>query len=251
MSVLLLLLGCAKQVTWQVQPAPSYTLPSLEVSVVAGDRACKRVADELAATLSARPGVRVHPGAGVRLELAQCEDDVDTTVELESTHPGLTYNPMVSTERKRVTMRGWASAVMSITSPGSPPVRLPGGAERRERSPWLEDTGFQLPRAALALQDAVRRDLALDLADQLAPLPATIRRTLYRDPEPGTARQLHNQAVDAERGGDLDGALKLARQAYAAHPTADAMRYIEALQEHALKVGYALVDPDTIPSEQR
>jgi hypothetical protein len=29
------------------------------------------------------------------------------------------------------------------------------------------------------------------------------------------------------------------------------MRYVAALQEHARQVGYALVDPDAIPSEAR
>ena len=106
----------------------------------------------------------------------------------------------------------------------------------------------QVRRAGRVRLDDVRRDLAYDLADQVAPLPATIRRTLYADPEPGTARQLHNQAVDAERDGDLSKALQLAREAYGANPTAASMRYIEQLQDHARRVGYALVDPDTIPS---
>jgi hypothetical protein len=210
MSVFLLLIGCASHVSWEVQPTPSYALPSLEVSVVAGDKECKRVADELARTLSARPGVLVRPDASVRLLLEGCEDQVDTTVELESAN--------------------------------NPAVRLVGGAERRLRGPWVTEGTLELPRQ-MSLSDAVRRDLAIDLADQVAPLPATIRRTLYRDPEPGTARNLHNQAVDAERSGSLDAAIKLARQAYAANPTPQAMRYIEALQDHADAVGYALVDP--------
>ncbi len=250
MSILLLALGCAHQVSWQVQPAPSYTLPSWEVSVVAGERGCKRVADELASTLSARPGVRVRPDAPVRLEVVRCDDEVDTTVELESVYPGLVYSTRVYKEQRRYEMRGWASAELVVESAGAPTVRLTGGAERSERSPWVSEEDLEIPRA-LSLREAVRRDLAHDLADQLAPLPATIRRTLYRDPEPGTARQLHNQAVDAERAGDLDNALRLAKEAYAANPTASAMRYIEALQDHAVAVGYALVDPDAIPSEKR
>jgi hypothetical protein len=242
MSVFLLLIGCASHVSWEVQPTPSYALPSLEVSVVAGDKECKRVADELARTLSARPGVLVRPDASVRLLLEGCEDQVDTTVELESTYPGLVYDARVHQDRSRFDMRGWANANLVVQSANNPAVRLVGGAERRLRGPWVTEGTLELPRQ-MSLSDAVRRDLAIDLADQVAPLPATIRRTLYRDPEPGTARNLHNQAVDAERSGSLDAAIKLARQAYAANPTPQAMRYIEALQDHADAVGYALVDP--------
>lgn len=249
MILLVLLTACGKQVTWEVQPVPSYQLPSMEVSVVAGDRACKRVADELASTLSARPGVHVRPDAGIRLQLDNCEDDVETSIESEPNVLSLRYADAV-VEQRRYDMRGWAHAELSVKSADQPEVRLVGAAERRDRSPWVPGTELEIPRQ-LSLRESIRRDLALDLADQLAPLPATIRRTLYRDPEPGTARELHNQAVTAERNGDLTRALALAREAYAANPTAPGMRYIEALQDHARRVGYALVDPDTIRSERR
>ncbi|MDP2309423.1 MAG: hypothetical protein Q8P18_25605 [Pseudomonadota bacterium] len=239
MGLLLLMLGCAKHVSWDVQPRPSYALPSLEVSVVTGERSCKRVADDLAQTLSARPGVVVRPDAPVRLLVQDCEHEVETLLELESVFPGIDYSAAVSHERRRFDMRGWANAVLIVDSPSAATVRLDGGAERRVRGPWVSDGELDMPRM-FTLQQAVRRDLATDLADQLAPLPATIRRTLYNDPEPGTSRQLHNLAVDAEREGNLDEALRLAKQAYAANPTAVGMDYIEALQEHASAVGYAL-----------
>ncbi|MES2644530.1 MAG: hypothetical protein V4850_33895 [Myxococcota bacterium] len=239
MGLLFLMLGCAKHVTWDVQPRPSYELPSLEVSVVTGERGCKRVADDLAKTLSARPGVVVHPDAPVRLLVQECDQEVETLLELESSFPGIDYNATVSHERRRFDMRGWANAVLIVDSPAAATVRLAGGAERRLRGPWVSDGDLDMPRM-FTLQQAVRRDLATDLADQLAPLPATIRRTLYNDPEPGTSRQLHNLAVDAEREGKLDEALRLAKQAYAANPTAAGMDYLEALQDHASAVGYAL-----------
>ena len=239
MGVLLLMFGCAKQVSWDVQPRPSYQLPSLQVSVVAGEKECKRVADDLASTLSARPGVVVHPDAPVRLLVQDCEQEIDTVVELESTFPGIAYSSYVFQERRRYDMRGWANAVLLVDSPSAPTVRLAGGAERRVRGPWVSDGNLDIPRV-FTLQQGVRRDLATDLADQLAPLPATIRRTLYRDPEPGTSRQLHNLAVAAEREGNLDEALRLAKEAYAANPTAGGMHLLVALQDHADAVGYAL-----------
>lgn len=239
MGLLLLMLGCTKHVSWDVQPKPSYELPSLQVSVVTGERSCKRVADDLAKTLSARPGVVVRPDAPVRLLVQDCEQEIETLLELESSFPGIEYSNAVSRERRRFDMRGWAHAVLIVDSPSAAQVRIPGGAERRVRGPWVSEGDLDMPRM-FTLEQAVRRDLATNLADQLAPLPATIRRTLYVDPEPGTARQLHNLAVAAEHAGNLDEALRLAKQAYTANPNARGMAYIEALQDHASAVGYAL-----------
>ncbi len=243
MALLLQLLGCAPHISWEVQPLPSYTLPSLEVAVVAGDRGCKRVADEFARTLSSRPGVRVHPDARVHLVVFACDGEIDTTVELESTFPGIVYDTRVYQEQRRYSMRGWATATLEVRSAAAPTGRLPGAAERFVRGPWVADGQLEIP-GALSLEASVRRDLAAKLADHVAPLPATIRRAVYRDPDPGTARQLHNEAVRAEREGNLNEALRLARAAWAAQPTGDAMRFIEALQEHASSVGYALRTPD-------
>jgi hypothetical protein len=235
--------GCAHQVSWEVQPVPSYALPSLDVSVVAGDRACKRVADELANTLSARPGVVVRPDAPQRLELRECTERLDTTLEMESNYLGLTYDDRIYTEQRRYSVRGVAGAEMVIVGDAAAgPIKLVGKAERKLRGPWVTDGDLDLPRT-LSLRDGLRRDLAMDLADQLAPLPETIRRTIYKDPEPGTARQLHNEAVEAERAGDLDRALELAKSAYAAEPSPARMRLIEELQAHAQSVGYAFRQP--------
>ena len=72
--------------------------------------------------------------------------------------------------------------------------------------------------------------LADVVADSLVPLPVGLERRIYKDPEPGTARALHNRAVAAEASGDLHGALELAREAYAANPTPHGARYIDALE---------------------
>jgi hypothetical protein len=233
--LLSLLVACARHVEWQVQPVPSYALPSLDITVVAGDRECKRVADALAYALGSRPGVLVRPDAPQRLEVRDCDERLHTTVEIDGVYPGLGYGNETYREQRRFTVRGLARAELKIGRD----VTLLGSADRRMRGPWITDGDLDIP-ATLTFREDLRRDVALDLADQLAPLPSTIRRTLYVDPEPGTARELHNAAVDAEREGQLDRALELARQAYAADPSPSAMRYIEALQSHAASVGYAL-----------
>ncbi|MFZ5475858.1 MAG: hypothetical protein ACOZNI_03710 [Myxococcota bacterium] len=237
MLTLVLALACAHRVSWEVQPAPAYTLASMEVAVVAGDRSCKRVADELAEALSAR-GVTVRPDAAQRLEVRKCDELLHTNIEVLSMDYGLAYAQGVRTERRRYTMRGTAHAELWVGDR----TKLLGAADRNLRGPWVTEGDLDLP-GALALREGLQRDLARDLAQQVAPLPETISRRLYRDPEPGTARQLHNEAVEAERGGDLDRAVALAREAYAADPSMTSLRYLEELKAHAEAVGYALKEP--------
>jgi hypothetical protein len=241
MKVVLLLLatvGCVHQVAWEVQPRPSYTLPALQVSVVALDRGCKHVADDLVEALGARPGVEVRPGAGVQLGVHDCDDGNQTNIEVEFQFGGLRQDGGLVQEQRRYHQRAWATAEITVHGPGAP-VTLLGNAERTNRSQWEDARELDVP-GLFAMREGLRRDLARDLADQVAPLPETIRRLVYRDPEPGTARQLHNQAVDAERGGDLQAALQLAQEAYAANPSPGALAYIEDLKAHAESVGYAL-----------
>jgi len=234
----LTLLACARQVAWEVQPRPAVDLPSMEVSVVALDRACKRAADELAVVLGARPGVRVAAGAGVQLGLARCDEGATTSVEVDfrySSSP-TSVGPL---EQKTFRRLSWATADLIIRSEGTAGAPAPVRVERTDRGTSGQDGSLDIP-AAMEGRDSLRRELAHTLADQVAPLPETIRRMVYRDPEAGTARQLHNQAVEAERAGDLQRALDLALQAYAANPTPAGMVLVQGLRAHAESVGYAL-----------
>lgn len=230
--------GCAHQVAWQIQPVPSTPLPSLQVAVIAEDRGCKEVADSLVDSLAARPGVEVNPDAAVQLRVSDCRYEVLATVDVEVSEMSVIaadYPEQV--ERRRYLVDGWALASMTVVAPAQEPRDLEVSAERHDRTAWSS-----APRdpARHELDDALTRDLAWALADHVAPLPETLRRRLYADPEPGTARALHNRAVEAEKVGNLNLALQLARDAYAADPSAERMRYIEALQAHASRVGYAL-----------
>jgi hypothetical protein len=130
---------------------------------------------------------------------------------------------------------------MLIAGAGDP-LSFTNEVERAQRGPWVTAGDLDLPASAM-LRDRLANDLADKLADRIAPLPATLRRTIYPDPEPGTARQLHNDAVAAEKAGNLDAALQLARQAYAADPSPGAMDYLEDVRAHASSVGYALRTP--------
>ncbi len=236
---LILAAGCGHRVSWQVHPQPSYTLPasaaSVRLAVVAQGRECKAVADALVKALARRPGFQVHADAPIRLEVRGCERGHASTLEvaIDTSAPGWPGG------RQRYTLRGWSAAYMRVVSPMGSTVVLSGSAERTVRSAWVAADDLDVPRA-ISLAGPLAEDLALDLANQLAPLPVSMHRTLYPEAAPGSARDLHNRAVLAEQSGDLVGALQLARQAEALEPSRAASAYLEELQAHALTVGYAL-----------
>jgi hypothetical protein len=239
--MLMLLLGCVKQVAWDIQPIAPVAVGGgpLTVAVVAGERSCIPMARQLEEAFRARPGVSVVSvaEARVRLTVAECAELVIPRVTIDSQDVGISAVDTAHFERRRYELEGHASASMLVEADGIHTV-LDGNTDRQLSSGWISADDFVLP-SMMEFEEALRRDVAWDLADQLAPLPETIRRTIYRDPEPGTAQMLHNQAVAAEQSGNLDEALRLAREAYAANPSARSLAYLEALEAHAQAVGYA------------
>lgn len=233
-----LIIGCVHQVTWVEERSAAYPLATTQVAVVAMERACRPLADALVKELGSRPGVDVHPEATQRIFVKQCDDLLTTSVDVEGNYPGIDYGAEVYFERRRYTLHGWGRGVMEVQAPGVDPVTFAVDIERDLRGPWVASDAFDMP-ANPELQTRLTGDLAERLADKLAPLPETIRRVVFPDPEPGTARRLHNDAVAAERSGNLDEALTLAKAAYGADPSPMAMDYIERLEEHAEAVGYA------------
>ena len=57
-----------------------------------------------------------------------------------------------------------------------------------------------------------------------------MRRWVYSMAGPGTGESLHNKAVDAERGGNLELALELSLEAYVKNPNRRGMAYIQRLE---------------------
>jgi hypothetical protein len=180
--------------------------------------------------------VVIRADAPVHLGISACEQQVNPQVQIDFNAVRLNYDSMRE-ERRRYDLDGKATAVMMVDAPGlSTPFS--GEAHRRDASSWLRPEDFVMP-SMMAFEDSLELELARNLADRVAPLPETLSRLVYRDPEPGTARQFHNDAVSAERKGDLERALELAKQAYAADPTEAQLEYLQALQAHAQSVGYA------------
>jgi hypothetical protein len=233
--MLLTLLACATKVTWQVTPAPVVHVDTTSVAVAAEGVECRRVADAVVAELAARPGVRVEAEAQTRLVVRGCDQELSTLIEVENARGTMRVD---ETDRRRVVVEGQGTARVSVLRGTASVGELEHSAVASEDSGWASDGRVATPRAR-AVEGELVRLLARGIADDVAPLPADLQRRLFDHPEPGTAAELHNQAVAAEIAGDLELAMKLARQAWTADPSPRGARYLEQLEAHAELVGYA------------
>ena len=235
--LLLLALACSHtQAVWEHTPQPMTSAPTTEVSVVVSDRRCQMVADALAVELSMRPGVRVMPDARTRLLLNLCQVNLRTEVDIEQNYPLAGVDGSGVMDRREQVIRGEGKAVLTIELDGRPIDMVDSEGYRvrliREGDP------AHLQRRSI-VRDSVIRDLSEQLAQKIVPVPESVRRRWYRNPEPGTARGLHNLAVDAERTGDLDEAVRLAQQAVDAARTPRSVDYLEVLEQRKASVEYA------------
>lgn len=204
-------------------------------------RDCKPVADALVSTLGKRTGIDVRSGAGIRLEVRNCDRGQQRTMEFDDGMDAATGSMAGSAfsggpDKRRYTIRGWSSAELSVISATGSSVVLSGSANRTVNSPWVPDDDLDVNRS-ISLADDLANEVAGNLANQLAPVPVSLRRTVYSDAPPGSAHDLHNRAVAAEQAGDLVAALRLARQAQAEDPCRAGAEYVLALQAHASTVG--------------
>jgi len=227
--VLFLALACAHtQATWEYVPHAAVDQPLPAVSVIVSDPRCRDVADALAVGLSTREGIQVVPDASARLHLNLCRVDIRTEVDVTQLYPGLGAGLTGGVEQRDVAIRGAGQAVMTVEIEGKP-VAMVNAEGHRVRMIRETDTDRLQRRATV--QASVIRDLADELAQKVAPTAERIRRRWYRNPTPGTARALHNQAVDAERTGDLGEALRLARMAVEVSQTVGSVGYVRALEQ--------------------
>ncbi|HJN78288.1 MAG TPA: hypothetical protein QGF58_30525 [Myxococcota bacterium] len=233
MTLLVLLTGCAQHVAWKVAPAPAVEVDVTTLSVAAEGAECRDVADAVLVAMDARPGVAIDPGASTTLVVKDCDEFLSTIVEVEGE-----WVEIDEVERRRVTVEGTGNATVEVRVASMTIGTLDPQHYHSESSSWANEGRIPAPRAR-AVSSALDEGLAQQVADDLAPLPAQLSRRVYAQSEPGTARALHNEAVAAEQSGDLDGAMRLAREAYAADPSPRSMRYLEALEAHAATVGYA------------
>jgi hypothetical protein len=233
-----LLTACAHMTaSWVETPDARVDVSGAAMAIVVDDRRCQGIADALVRELQRRDGVRVSPDAVVRLALSRCEIAVRSEVDISQLYSGLGTGLGGGTEVRDEVVRAVGTVAMTVEVDGRPQTTLGARSHRVRR---LSDTDRTQGR--LSLTDGVARDIAVDLAQQVAPEPEVVRRRVYRDPETGSARALHNAAVEAERSGDLSRALELARRAAGAAPTAAHQGYLEALEARLEQRRYVEAD---------
>lgn len=221
----LMLCGCAQQqqiVRWNAVPEANVPWQVDQVAVVAVDRDCGPLADRLARQLDAQHGVQVNPSAAVRLHMYECGVHEATVLHEEST---------ASEQRRRLAVETRAHAVVAVIAGGSQAMQLIGAHHATAHSPW-GDVDLHQTRER-SHRDAYE-GVARDLATQLAPVPTQITRRLYRDASTGSPEDFHNQAVAAERIGNLDEAVRLAELAADLAPAEEAHKaYLHSVRLRA------------------
>lgn len=225
--ILLLAFACGhSQVAWEFQAPPAVSAPLSDIVVVASGAECQSVANEFAMALAMREGFTVHPEARTRLLLNMCSVESETRVvaAAQADKPVAKNAPPVG----GLIGRGKGRAVLTVELDGRPIGMLQAESLRMQRSP---DTDPLSSTLGADIEQGVVTDIATDLVHQLAPLPEMVQRRWYRKPKPGSAKSLHNQAVEAERAGNFEEAVRLARQAAETdrnRHTADYLRAVEA-----------------------
>src|SRR5678815_4160889 len=101
--------GCARRVEVALPAMPAVTLTTSEVAVVATGRECRPVADALVRALTDLEGMRVDPGAPVRLEVRECAHPIEPMVQVEING---------DERRRRVTVEGRAHALVVVRIDG-------------------------------------------------------------------------------------------------------------------------------------
>lgn len=210
----LLATGCAARVRVEV-PASSTLSLDRDVAIVAESRACGPIADALAERLR-EADVQVRPSSFNRITVYACNVSW-------APPPGETSS-----------FEGRGQAIASVTTGGRMQAQLLGAS--RQSMPHASTAAGLVRydrRTARRLQQAV----ALDLAEQVTPVPLVVHRRIYPNSAAGSARSFHNLAVAAERGGQLDYALWWARQAQEAHPSRTRARYVSELSRRLDREG--------------
>ena len=218
-------LACAHtNAVWEAAPPPKVDAPLGAVAVVASDKRCQEFANALAIEFSMRDGVTVAPQARTRLLLNLCRLEVSTEIDVTQTYSAGATSML---EKRDQAVRGHGMAVLTIEVDGQPVGML--NSERKRVRMVREGDPSHLHKRSY-IRERVVSDVVDELAQQLVPVPEIVRRRWYKNPEPGTAKALHNEAVDAERSGDLAAAIQLAQQAVDADRSPRSVAYLRALK---------------------
>lgn len=236
--LVLLALACAHtNAVWEASPSPKVDAPLGAVAVVASDKRCQDFANALAVEFSMRDGVTVAPEARTRLLLNLCRLELSTEVDVTQMYSAGASSML---EKRDQAVRGHGMAVLTIEVDGQPVGML---NSERKRVRMVRDGDPSHLHKRSYIRDRVVSDVVDDLAQQLVPVPEVVRRRWYRNPEPGTAKALHNRAVDAERSGDLAAAIRFAEAAVDADRKPRSVAYLKSLQARYGNTRFVETDP--------
>ncbi|TNE92869.1 MAG: hypothetical protein EP330_00365 [Deltaproteobacteria bacterium] len=210
---LLLATGCAaKTVTVAVPSQAAVEVDTRRVAVVAGDPACRGVAQGITRELGSHPEIVVDPLSTTRVAVVGCSESMVPTVSIQSdghrTH-------------------GWegrSSVLLVVEAEGESVGRLIGTAG---------DSTAALPTRRGPLHRALEDELVADVTEQLAP-SGLVERRVYPQASPDSSRGLQTRAVAAEAQGDVSDALELAQAAHSLTPTPQLAAYIDELERRLL-----------------
>lgn len=211
-------MGCAARVPVRVPAAPSVQVPTRAISIVAVDRDCRGIGDELAEQLRSIDGMSVKPNAPTRLNIFACS------------------TAFVMNDEDVV--EGRTVAIAALSTVDGVVAHLLGAAQRLEHTAESAGT-VKLPKRVQSNLDA---EVARDLAEQVAPVSTVVHRRVYENPSDNSARQFHNLAVAAEREGRLDDAVWWARLSWERRPTARRARYVSELTRRISRTRPAATD---------
>ncbi|NCG19995.1 MAG: hypothetical protein GWP91_13390 [Rhodobacterales bacterium] len=224
---LALLGGCAAhKVQMEVAASPAVALETRTVAVIAQERECKPVADELVAVLRASDLFVVDPHANVQLKVFSCGVDIGWTLYQEVDESG--------GDRQRADLDGRGHAVVAVTQDGQTRAHLVGNGRDGHIGAWRAQGIRDMFRTRHAMQSRLTQAVAQDVVTQLDPMPQQYTRKLYANAGKGTAKDLHNLAVLAEQGGDLREAIRLASAALAERPNARIASYLDSLERRSV-----------------
>lgn len=210
--------GCAHRVEVTLPAAPAIHLDSDSVAVIAGERACRDLADGLVEQLNALDGMEVDPRSDVRLHVLQCRTHFDPRVDIT-----------VSSDeewRGRVTVVGRGHAVLAVEAGGEVQAHLIGSAQRFANG---EAEGGQVVTLRRRVSRALVQGVAADLAEQVRPMPRVVERRVFPNAPSDSARGHLDRAVRAELAGDLDEARRQAAMAHELRPTSWSAAYVAEL----------------------
>ncbi|MCO4746572.1 MAG: hypothetical protein KC912_17390 [Proteobacteria bacterium] len=203
---LLLTAGCAKTVTVEVPTRAAVDVEGPSVAVVAGDPACRSIADRLTQQLGRT--IHVDPRAETRIAVVGCNESLI---------------PTVSIHQDGGRSRGWegrSSALVVVEQDGVALGRLIGTGG---------DGAEIMPSRRGPLRGALRSSLIDDVADQIAP-SGLVDRRIYPAASPESPRGLETRAIAHEALGNVSEALDLATAAHSLSPSPRLAAYVGELE---------------------